>query len=367
MSLWKLLRYESTERRSLAFWMLLALGISGFSRVRERVFAPEPSKLESPRWTELLDSLSAFRKAEFEAAIPLFDPNLQDSLSLFRMGCPDRVISSWTSFLAKGYSFRDSAQLKRVVRPQKDWWAVASQRMRFDDSNRKSYRSRGSFDTAADFDRSFRTSALSLFPFSTDTLDPRDWVRLGLSEAQAEVAVRYVAGRALNAGELGKLRILRPELLESWKPHLRAGAEDVQQTETGPNSIDWNSVGAAELAQALDWELERAQKLVDYRSRIGGFRSLEQLRSDRKLSAREFDKLSQSVQSEFGGLRLLDLNRSALDELSAHPYIGYRNARSIVQFRESVRPFRSVEELQKLHLMEDSVWIKLAPYLVVRY
>ncbi len=368
MGIWTLLRYESSARKSLALWMVLALLTMSFSRVQHRLFPPSSASGDSVEWVALLDSLSAFQKAEYQRLIPFFDPNRQDSISLVQMGCEPYAIRRWMSFLSKGYSFRDTAQLRRIARPAGDWWQVASTRARFAESSQNGYRSWGEADAFRDSDRSRAKLPERLSAFSTDTLSVEDWVGLGLSEAQAAVAQRFVGGRALDARALSKLKVLRPELLDLWKPHLRTHlADSLSRTEPQALDFDWNEIDAAELGLALGWDAERADKLINYRQRMGGFKSLEQLRADRKLSAREYEKLSQSGKTKFGGLQSLDLNRSALEELAEHPYIGYRNARSIVQFRESVRPFRSIEELRKLHLMEDSLWVKLAPYLVVRY
>ena len=61
----------------------------------------------------------------------------------------------------------------------------------------------------------------------------------------------------------------------------------------------------------------------------------------------------------------LSLNYDSMESLQAHPYINYYLARSIVDFREQVRAFKSVEELRNIELVDAVIFSKLAPYLKV--
>lgn len=59
----------------------------------------------------------------------------------------------------------------------------------------------------------------------------------------------------------------------------------------------------------------------------------------------------------------MDINNPSFQELVHHPYLSYEQVKSIVNFRENVRPFESVEELKQLELIDDALFSKIANYL----
>ncbi|MBI1316762.1 hypothetical protein GC167_07870 [bacterium] len=368
MGWWDGFRYEASERRALLGWVgiaLLLLGAQSPHLPWNRI--PEDYDVAG-RFLPLLDSIQAYRAAHFHTLIRDFEVHQVDSARLTELGCDSYAAQRWVRHLNRGYSFRDSAQVYRIARPDPLWWEVAYTRLHIErPQNGFARYNQRTFEA---FSQQSRSSAVAILgPFSTDSLDAADFVQLGLSPAQASVAVRFCAGRALDVEALSKLRVVRPELLEQWKPYIRprGALESTEGAMAAPTAFDWNALGAAELAARLSWDLERAERFAEYRRRLGGCTSLEQLRSDRKINQAEYQRWKAEGNGSFGPIRTLSLNESSLEELGSHPYVGFRSARAIVQFRESVRPFRSVEELRKLHLMEDSVWAKLAPYLEVRY
>jgi|GEM_PF-1923954 len=366
MGWWDGFRYEATERRALLGWVGISLLLLGARSPRlPWNQTPEIADLSS-RFLPLLDSIQAYKKDHYRSLIRGFEVHSVDSAGLVAMGCDAYSAQRWVRYLNRGYTFRDTAQLHRVVRPDPLWWAVASAQTRFE---------RGSSDYISMRNGTFASNRerpqvpTIRFPFSTDSLDVTDFEQLGLSPAQASVAVRFCAGRALDAAALSKLRVVSPELFAQWKPWIRP-QQSVVPSETvvlDRTPFDWNALGAAELARRLSWDPERAERLVEYRRRLGGYTGLDQLLLDRKISRREYEQWSEQGWDLFGPPTKLSLNESPLEVLASHPYLGYRSARALVQFRESVRPFRSVEELRKLHLIEDSVWAKLVPYLEVRF
>jgi DNA uptake protein ComE-like DNA-binding protein len=62
-------------------------------------------------------------------------------------------------------------------------------------------------------------------------------------------------------------------------------------------------------------------------------------------------------------LELLEINANTVVELRRHPYISYRQAKSIVSYRRMHGPFNHVGDLHKIHNLDSSWLNKVEPYL----
>ena len=62
----------------------------------------------------------------------------------------------------------------------------------------------------------------------------------------------------------------------------------------------------------------------------------------------------------------LNINMADIKELMRHPYIDKNVARAITNYRTQHGKFTSIEELKKIHLINDSVYSQLRPYITVK-
>ncbi len=63
---------------------------------------------------------------------------------------------------------------------------------------------------------------------------------------------------------------------------------------------------------------------------------------------------------------LIDLNKAEWIDLVLLPGIGEKLAKSIIDYRQTSGPFRSIEELKKIRGIGEKKFAKLAPYLETR-
>lgn len=108
-----------------------------------------------------------------------------------------------------------------------------------------------------------------------------------------------------------------------------------------------------------------SQRIVSFRSGLGGFHSMDQLNEIYGLK----DTVIMRLNEHFTFLDSLQLNRldlitSSEKELSKHPYIDYKLARVIVAFRDQHK-IQSKTQLLEIKVMTDSLYRKLSPYIYV--
>ena len=59
----------------------------------------------------------------------------------------------------------------------------------------------------------------------------------------------------------------------------------------------------------------------------------------------------------------ISINTTDFLQIAAHPYISYILAKAIVSYREQHGPFNNLEDLKNIHLMDDSTYLRVLPYI----
>ena len=102
-----------------------------------------------------------------------------------------------------------------------------------------------------------------------------------------------------------------------------------------------------------------ASKIVDLRSRYGGFTDLSQL-----LDLRGFpEEALQYLSVEDGGIKKINVNRAAFRQLQMHPYIGYQRAKGILNYRKLKGRIESISQLKLVQGFDEEIIRKLEPYI----
>ena len=102
-----------------------------------------------------------------------------------------------------------------------------------------------------------------------------------------------------------------------------------------------------------------ARKIVDYRSRLGGFYDVHQLL--------EIENFPESSLSYFvipdAKLRKININKATLNELKQHPYISFFQARAIQDYRRLKGAIKNLDELRLLKDFPPQAIQRLQPYI----
>ena len=101
-----------------------------------------------------------------------------------------------------------------------------------------------------------------------------------------------------------------------------------------------------------------ARRIVDYRKRLGGFVSVDQLDEieDFPSSAKAFFDLGSPV------IERININALSLNELKRHPYINFRQARAITDYRRLYGPVSDLHDLSLSPDFPEEAIARLLPY-----
>lgn len=129
-------------------------------------------------------------------------------------------------------------------------------------------------------------------------------------------------------------------------------------------SLDLNRASAEELERVPGIGPFRAQEILRLRKAYGGFHRLKQLAQLYKVDSTDLAAWRDQLYCG-PDRRFWDLNAVVFDSLVKLPGFDRRTARSLIAFRDNIRPFLSVDELRLLELVDEGLFAKIAPYFYV--
>ena len=133
------------------------------------------------------------------------------------------------------------------------------------------------------------------------------------------------------------------------------------------SKIDINGSSAESLTNIRGIGPVLSARIIKYRNSLGGFISLNQLDEVYGLEMELLKDLKSKVSiTDSVAIRKLNINQLDSDSLKSHPYINWNLANAIVAYREQHGNYDSIEKIKSIHLLNNEIYFKIAPYLKVR-
>lgn len=237
---------------------------------------------------------------------------------------------------------------------------------------------------------------LEPFAFDPNTLDREGWLALGLQERQVDGILRYrdkggvfrtkrdVARLyGLREGDYERLQpfIQLPDSLPRRRPRTWPKRDHQERTfpaerttwtgERAPRpaitKVEVNTADSAALVALPGIGPSFARGILAYRDRLGGYRSLDQLAEVYVLRDKPdaLARMEELLVVDSLMLRRIPINTCTVEELAAHPYISWDQARPLMAYRTQHGPFQAVSDIRKSVVIDEATFLKLAPYLTV--
>lgn len=130
--------------------------------------------------------------------------------------------------------------------------------------------------------------------------------------------------------------------------------------------LDINTADSLDLVAIAGIGPSTARNILKYRSLIYFFDSLDQLGEVWGIRPENLERMKPylTVGDSRKGMPHLRINEMSVDEMGRHKYLGFKEARIIVAYRDMHGPFADMAALQKVQVVDPAKWEKLRPYLV---
>ena len=239
-----------------------------------------------------------------------------------------------------------------------------------------------SFEQASGRDQPFKGK---LFPFNPNLATATDWQQLGVPEKTIGTILKYreKGGRFRSAEDLFRIYGMPEQLAKRLLPMVRL--------ESIPGSASGNTAQTAfrehssgkpkkeepvsrfklvriNTADSLDWLAlpgigpKLSGRILSYRHALGGFVARDQIREVYGLADSVYRQLLPMLELDQLEVRKIPVNSATQEELGRHPYIRWKLAQAIIQYRTANGSLKGMEDLGKIHLIDDTLLKKLGPY-----
>ena len=125
------------------------------------------------------------------------------------------------------------------------------------------------------------------------------------------------------------------------------------------------------LAAAEEWQLLRgigpayAKRIVEFRENLGGFHHIEQIAEVWGLPDSTFQKIRPNLELTEVNLHQLNLNSVDVKALQKHPYLKWKQAQIIINYRDNHGDYSSLDDLYKIRAFDSLLVQKISPYLKI--
>ena len=127
-------------------------------------------------------------------------------------------------------------------------------------------------------------------------------------------------------------------------------------------TIELNSADTTTLKKIPGIGSGYANRIVKYRSLLGGYTDILQLKEVWGMDDELYDKITVYI-TLVPGAKKISINRASYEELNGHPYISYKQAKVITDIKERKGNIESINRLSLLEEFTANDIRRLTPYL----
>lgn len=256
--------------------------------------------------------------------------------------------------------------------------------LRTDSSTKKLYASNADDEYFNDHtsDRFSKIKKVKAFFFDPNTATVSDWLRLGIKQRTAETIQKYIAkgGRFHQPEDLKKIwglskadvdRLLPYVSIKITKPEYPQPEKKIYTEESysfTPRAIQKVDINLADTTAYIALPgigSKLSKRIIAFREKLGGFYSIDQVGETYLLPDSTFQKIKSYLMMNGSSVKKININEASIDEMKNHPYIRYNLANAIFQYRQQHGNFNSAEQVKKILIVTDEIYLKIMPYLTV--
>lgn len=281
------------------------------------------------------------------------------------------VLPEWLDF-SKPHDLIVLANAPRPVQAKTDWPKPQGW-----NNSKKSYKYSARYPTK----EAKIVASFSFFDPNTVSLD--ELLKMGLNKRSASIWIKYTSkgGHFKKAEDILKIYGLPEDWFSQAQSYIRIQSKPQETGEAEKNSYasfddkKFTKKGAqactpidVNTADTAAWQSLRgigkvlANRIIKFRDKLGGFYQIDQVKETFGLADSVYQKIRPCLQLTAPTLKPLLINQVSFNELASHPYLGFKAAKAIMNWKDQHGPFGKMEDLEALVALEPGKLEKLKPY-----
>ncbi len=363
--LFEYFRYTRAERNGILVLSALCLILLIFYHLQSTIFKEEDFNVEAYEaiycgLIEEVEKVEAKPVSYFN-----FDPNTIDKKGLLSLGLSEKQTSTLINYRKAGAKIRKSSDLEKVYGFTKELVSKLAPYMKFE---QKSKPVLASFGTKATQKKEFVLSR-----FNPNTSTKEELLNLGISSKVVNTIINFRSKVNFKKPEdFKKIYGLSNTQYERLLPYLDLPIEVKSSPKTVYEKpafskkekviIDINK------ADVLEWQKLNgigptySERIVKFRDKLGGFYTIEQVAETFGMEDSTFQMIKPYLKNEVS-VSKININLVELDELRSHPYLKWKHAKVLINYRKHHGPFNNKEDLMKVKVLSEEQVDKVLPYL----
>ena len=221
------------------------------------------------------------------------------------------------------------------------------------------------------------TKQFSDKPIFIDTAGISALTAIGFSKYQATIIFNYIqkGGAIYTRKELAKIYSIDQKTIDLTASKIifsDSNSRKYQQKSNPffvkkvPKKVELNSCDSASLDSVFFMSSYLAGRIINYRNRIGGFFELTQIQLIYGIDSAVYAKIAKHLSLDTANIKRIDINKVSFERLAQHPYIGYKLAKVMVNYRAQHGPFKSKSDLKNIILLHEEIFRKIERYILIQ-
>ncbi|MDX2068786.1 MAG: helix-hairpin-helix domain-containing protein [Haliscomenobacter sp.] len=282
------------------------------------------------------------------------------------------VVPEWLDF-SQHYNLTSLANAPRPVQAKAAW-----------NKPRQGRYAKGTYRYKPRYPANETKFVASFALFDPNSVSLEELLKMGLNKRCASIWVKYTSkgGHFKKAEDVLKIYGLPKDWFTQAKSYIQIQAKpDLEAGEpekSGYSSFEgkkFSKKGAqpcvpidVNTADTAAWQSLRgigkvlANRIIKFREKLGGFYQVDQIRETFGLADSVYQKIRPCLQLNTPALKPLLINQASFNELASHPYLGFKAAKAIMNWKDQHGPLGKMEDLEELVALEPGKLEKLKPY-----
>jgi competence protein ComEA len=232
------------------------------------------------------------------------------------------------------------------------------------------------FNKTGELDNSHVGNDPIYFNFNPNHLPLEDWIKLGLTEKQANIIKKYEAkgGKFYKKEDLKKIYSISEKQYNLLLPYIhipsRVTENKFERLENIPKDfkknlivVQLNTADSIDLLQVKGIGPAFASRIIKYRKRLGGFVNKNQLKEIYGIDSLKFVEIQHQLKIDDENITPIKINECNFEDLKMFPYLSYKQMNAIIAYRKQHGSYKNLEDLNKIVLLNKEVITKIAPYI----